>query len=304
MSLDIFKLIQDLINSLFGSKPKGDSSMPDPVDNSSTPVETSPETTPDPGPTPTTSTIPDRNPYSVTGSEFIQANLNLVGAVREANILKEFQEGNIPDFLRNFVEVTVSDGSNTIVYKVMADYLCIGSDEDYVRVPMNPHTAQAIADQYDCTLVTRKMVNDIWKQSVNKLPPKPWGPPYNADMEKTHRIGTHSNTIQKQLTANGQNPFALTSGHKKDVVLTNKLAPNNPAKRVAIYGWIQLNGQPIQGLNPTSHDDKYADYSHGIRLVDNIAVVNGQSMRMRDVFKHPVYSKLVSDEGPLNFLSY
>jgi len=310
MSLDIFKLIQDLIGGLFGSKSKENVSVPidnsPPTTNPQTQVVSAPVTSPisNTSPVTTSSPIPNRNPYSVTGSGFIQANMNLVGAAREANILREFQEGNIPDFLRNFVDIKVTDGINTIIYKVMPDYLSIGSDEDYVRVPMNPHTAQSIADQYDCTLITRKMVNDIWKRSVNKLSPKPWGPPYNADMEKTHRIGTHSNTIQKQLTSANLNPFSLTSGHKKDVVLTNRLAPNNPNRRVAIYGWIQLNGKPIQDLNPSSHDDKYADYSHGIRLADNIAVVNGQPMRMKDVFKHPTYSKLVSDEGPLNFLSY
>lgn len=309
MSLDIFSLIKNLLDSLFGAKTKGTPIMPAPVDN--IPVTPEPEEVTSSGvdgnntPAPALlSSIPERNPNSMTGSEFIQANLNLVGATRETNILKEFQEGNMPDFLRSFVEITVTDGTNTIVYKAMSDYLCIGSDDDYVRMPMNPHTAQSIADQYDCTLVTRKMVNDIWKQSVNKLAPKPWGPPYNADMEKTHRIGTHSKWIQDQLTTSGKDPFALTSGHKKDVVITNKLAPNNPQKRVAIYGWIQLNGQPIQGLNPTSHDDKYADYSHGIRLVDNNVVVNGQSMRIRDVFKHATYCKLISDEGVLNFLSY
>lgn len=274
--------------------------MPDPVIPD--PIEPQqPEEVPVPAPDPISS-IPSRNANAVTGSEWIQANLNLGGAVREANILKEFKEGNIPDFLRNFAEVTVTNGVDTITYKVMTDVLCIGRDDDYVRMPMNPHTAQSIADLYDCTLITRKMSNDIWKHSVNKLEPRPWGPPYDADMERTHRIGTHSNTIQKQLA--GKDPFALTSGHKKDVVLTNRLAPHNAAKRVAIYGWIQLNGKPIQDLNPSSHDDKYADYSHGIRLVDNIATVNGTAMRMADVFKHPAYSKLVSDEGILNFLSY
>lgn len=274
--------------------------MPDPVIPDSAESQ-QPEEVPVPAPDPISS-IPSRSENAVTGSEWVKANINLGGATREANILKEFKEGNIPDFLRNFTEVTVTNGSDSITYKVMTDFLCIGNDEDYVRVPMNPHTAQYIADQYDCTLITRKMSNDIWKNAVNKLEPKPWGPPYDLDMEKTHRIGTHSNTIQKQLA--GKDPFALTSGHKKDVVLTNKLAPSNSAKRVAIYGWIQLNGKPIQDLNPSSHDDKYADYSHGIRLVDNIATVNGQAMRMRDVFKHPTYSKLVSDEGILNFLSY
>jgi hypothetical protein len=184
----------------------------------------------------------------------------------------------------------------------MTDVLCIGQNNDYVRMPMNPHTAQAIANQYDCTLPTRKMVNDIWSAAANKLEPKPWGPPFDGTMLNTYRIGVHNTTIQNQLA--GLNSSALISGHKKDVVLTNRLAPNNPNKRVAIYGWIQTNGQAIQGLNPVSHEDTYADYSHGIRMIANDVMVNGNVMRMKDVFADPALSVLVSDEGPLTFTSY
>jgi hypothetical protein len=56
----------------------------------------------------------------------------------------------------------------------------------------------------------------------------------------------------------------LLAGHKKDLVLTRKLAtrPN----RVAIYGWHQLSGEPIQPVS-TVHVAEYADYSHGVRLI-------------------------------------
>jgi len=246
--------------------------------------------------------IPARDPGAATGSSFIQTNMNLYGNVREAHILNEFLHGNIPDFLRDFTPVTAVDGANKITYLVMSDVLSIGTDADYVRMPMNPHSAQAIADKYDCTLPTRKMVNDIWSQSVNKLIPLPWGAPFTIDIMYTHRIGTHNQRIDEQLV--GKDPHALTSGHKKDVVLTNRLAPNNPGKHVAIYGWMQLNGVPIQGLNPDSHADYYADYSHGIRLISNDVMVNGIPMRMQDVFADPKLSLLVSDEGPLSFLRY
>lgn len=248
------------------------------------------------------SLIPSRDPGAVTGSKFVQNNMNLTGSAREAHILDEFMHGNIPDFLRNFAQVTVTENGNTITYLVMPDFLSIGSDSDYVRTPMNPLTAQKIADKYDCTMPTRKMVNDIYKQSTNKLEPKPWGPPYDADMEKTHRIGTHNKTIQAQLA--GLDFTKLTSGHKKDVVLTNKLHPKNPNKRVAIYGWIQPNGQPIQGLNPVSHEDTYADYSHGIRLIANDVMVNGNPMHIKDVFSDPKLCSLISDEGILLFQKY
>src|SRR5574338_890414 len=246
--------------------------------------------------------IPTRDPGAVSGSQFIQNNINLGGAVREQNIFNEFMHGNVPDFLRDFTEVKYSDGNNIITYLVMTDYLSIGSNEDYVRMPMSPLTAQKLANKFDCTLPTRKMVKDIWNQSENKLIPLPWGPPYNADMERTHRIGTHSQRIDAQLS--GRNKFALTSGHKKDVVLTNRLYPNNPARRVAIYGWIQLSGIAIQDLNPTSHGDTYADYSHGIRLIANDVIVNGNPMRIQEVFADPRLAPLVSDEGVLRFTRY
>ena len=246
--------------------------------------------------------IPNRDPGAITGSVFIEENMKLTGATRESNILHEFLGGNVPDFLRNFTAVEVTAGTDSITYLVMPDYLCIGTDSDYVRMPMNPHTAQAIATKFDCTLPTRKMVNDIWKSSVNKVAPLPWGPPYDSSMMSTERIGIHNGRVQAQLA--GKDFKALLSGHKKDVVLTNRLYPNNPNKRVAIYGWIQLNGQAIQGLNPVSHEDTYADYSHGIRMIANDVIVNGNPMRMKDVFADAKLSALVSDEGPLKFTSY
>ena len=246
--------------------------------------------------------IPGRDPGAVTGSMFIQNNMKLSGTTRENNILHEFLGGNIPDFLRDFTAVEVLGAAGQITYLVMPDYLSIGSNDDYVRMPMNPLTAQAIADKFDCTLPTRKMVNDIWKISVNKVSPLPWGPPYDYSMMSTERIGIHNERIQKQLE--GKDHTKLLSGHKKDVVLTNKLYPGNPSKRVAIYGWIQSNGQPIQGLNPVSHEDTYADYSHGIRLIANDVIVNGNPMRIKDVFADTKLSALISDEGSLKFTRY
>lgn len=245
--------------------------------------------------------IPARADDAVTGYEFCQKNMSNSIADREKNILNEFLSGNIPNFLRNFCSVKISIGNDYILYTVLADYLSIGNDTDYVRMPMNPHTAQAIADKYDCTLPTKKMVNDIWAQSANKLVPLPWGPPYDASMMNTNRYIVHNSKIQKQLE--NKDFKSLTSGQKKDVILTNKLAPNNPQKRVAIYGWIQSNGQPIQ-VHPSAHEDTYADYSHGIRLVANDVVVNGNPMRIQDVFKDSKLCNLLTDEGPLNFLRY
>lgn len=246
--------------------------------------------------------IPVRNPNSITGSQFIQNNINIKGNIREQNILNEFLSGNIPDFLRNFKAIDVISGNNILTFLTMSDYLSIGSNQDYVRMPMSPLTAQQIANKYDCSLPTRSMVNTIWKNSANKLNPKPWGPPYDQSMSDTYRYGVHNTTINNQLI--NKNYAELTSGHKKDVVLTNKLYPNNPNHKVAIYGWIQSNGTPIQGLNPSDHSSDYADYSHGIRLICNDVMVNNVPRRLIDIFHDSKLSSLISDEGILNFTKY
>ena len=112
----------------------------------------------------------------------------------------------------------------------------------------------------------------------------------------------HNNIINNQLIHLDYRQ--LTAGHKKDIVLTNKLAPNNPARRVAIYGWFNNDGSPIQGLNPADHDDLYEDYSHGVRMIANDVIINGNPMRIQDVFKDQILNKLVSDEGILAFTRY
>lgn len=246
--------------------------------------------------------IPVRNPSAVTGSQFMEQNMKLGGDVREKNIVNELLTGNVPDFLRNLAEVTVSNANGKITFYVMTDYVCIGTNEDYVRIPMSPLSAQKVADAFGCTLPTRKMVDDIWKNAAIKLAPLPWGPPYDASMHSTDRYVKHNAKIQKQLA--GKDFTKLIAGHNKDVVLTNRLAPNNPKKRVAIYGWFNADGTVIQGLNPTSHEDTYADYSHGIRFISRKVLVNGVEKDIVDVFKDPILSGLVSDEGILSFVRY
>lgn len=244
--------------------------------------------------------IPIRDHGAVSGSQFVNDNKMLSGAPREKEILEEFLSGNVPEFLRDFAEVRVTVGDDTITYLVTSDYLCLGSDEDYIRMPMSPLTAQKIANKYDCSLPTRKMVNDIWKAADIKLTPKTIPP--DSLMSSTVRYAQHSDLVDGQLGT--FDPKSLIAGHKKDVVLTNKLAPNNPRKRVAIYGWFYANGKVIQDLNPSDHDDMYADYSHGVRLIINDVIVNGELMRLQDVFAHPKLSALVSDEGVLKFTKY
>lgn len=241
------------------------------------------------------SPIPPRPKDALTGSAFLKKTAALSIADREKQILAEISSGNIPDFLRTFAEVTatVADTtgtSHTIAYSVLPDYLAVGSNEDFVRIPMNSHTAQKIADLFECSLITRKMVDTLWKQAPVKLAPIPMTP--GAQMLSNDYFGKHQKLIE---TARAGKPLgALTVGQKKDVVISNKLVAK--PKSVAIYGWHKLTGVPIQPLS-TVHEWTYADYSHGVRLAARTAKVDGKPMLVTDVLKSATLHPLLSDEG-------
>ena len=88
----------------------------------------------------------------------------------------------------------------------------------------------------------------------------------------------------------------MIAGQKKDLVVTNRLW--RKAGRVAIYGWRTGAGAPIQPLS-TVHGARYADYSHGVRLVGALAYVNGQPRSIFDVLGDPSLAGIASDEGPI-----
>ena len=153
-------------------------------------------------------------------------------------------------------------------------------------------TAQKICDRFNMLLPTRKMVNDIYKQANVKLPPSPMKA--GNEMAGINYYVRHQATVEGQLR--GASREALIAGHKKDIVNTNKLV-DRPLQ-VAIYGWHRMDGNPIQPLSLV-HINTYADYSHGVRLIQESMVVDGSVMRVRDVLRDPQLNVLISDEGPV-----
>jgi hypothetical protein len=243
-----------------------------------------------------TSSIPARLDSAPTGSAFLTSHMNSYYSTLESDAITEILTGNVPTFWRDFSPINISG----LTYLVSPDYLCLGSDDDYIRMPLSGTGAQLIASAFHCSLPTVKMVNDIYAQSTNKLVPKPFGPPYDSSMMSAGRIQWMNDQVNKQLASKDR--FALSEGHKKNVVLTNKLSPNNPQKRVAIYGWFNADGSVIQNLNPSTHEISYFDYSHGIRLVADLCTYNGNVVKLSDAFKQ--YPHLLSNEGELTFLKY
>jgi hypothetical protein len=168
----------------------------------------------------------------------------------------------------------------------------IGTDEDFVRIPMSPITAQRLADLFGYVLPTKELVDAIYGAAALKLAPIPL--PAGPHMMSNDYYRRHHEAVEKQRAGRGAG--VLVAGHKKDVVATKRLVQR--PDRVAIYGWHRPDGRPIQPLSLV-HEASYADYSHGIRWVSSTMVVDGVERPIADVARDPVLAGLVSDEGPL-----
>jgi hypothetical protein len=181
-----------------------------------------------------------------------------------------------------------------VTYRVFPDYLAIGSDDDYCRIPMGPLSAQKIADFYNATLPTRKLVNHIYNNAEIKLAPVSYWPVANEN-EKVYMFVKHNSAIDSQLQAAGGHPGQLVAGIKKDLVLSNKISDSTRTHHVTIYGWHKLDGMPIQPLT-NIHIDSYVDYSHGVRLIDRRIKIDSTYFDISEILKDQTLFRLISDE--------
>ena len=242
-----------------------------------------------------------RKADAMSGSEFANAiaDTSLTLEARESLIFSEIKKGNVPNFLRKlkFIKdsATIDQKVYTINYYVLPDYLAIGSDENFFYVPMTSILAQKIADLTKANLPTRQMVNRIYQNAAIKLEPQPIPP--NKLMTTVPVFIKHNELVNAQLTpyfSEHQNS-SLTAGHKKDIVISNKIY-GEKSNRVVIYGWHKLDGKPIQPLY-NKHVNTWADYSHGVRLIQNKVWVNGKKMKVAKVLADPKLNVLLSGEG-------
>lgn len=245
------------------------------------------------------SAIPKRSPTAPKGAEFIQLVHGLPDTARETEIALQLRAGNLPEFLRHLKPVRLyserGDGRvSEITLCVARDYLSIGSDEDFLRIPMGLPTAITTAISFGFVLPTKRMVDAIYAQAEIRLVPQPL--PAGDEMRSTAYYADHNERITAQRTVMNAPLDALMAGHKKDLVMTGRLWAK--PGRVAIYGWHQPDGLPIQSLS-TVHGARYADYSHGVRMVSPVAYVDGEPRSLLELLEDPEFTGVLSDEGPI-----
>lgn len=248
--------------------------------------------------------IPERPAYAIEGSDFVAQVTCLSIRDRETAVVREILSGNVPSFSRKLGSLKISqnvDATNyELIYFVACDYMAIGSDQDYLYIPLTPSTAQYLADKLNCSLPTRKVVDNIYANSEIALSPQPIPP--SDKMTTIQVFEQHSDSIEQQFYISGfdRSATGIVAGHKKDIIISNKIYdPDKTNERVVIYGWHLSENNPIQAVY-NGHTAMYADYSHGVRLVSNIAYINGDPIHLDDILRDPNLSILLSSEGVIS----
>jgi len=238
--------------------------------------------------------LPARPAGAMAGSEFMRRTSGLSDADRDRAAVAEIERGNVPSFLARLTPVEIAGGASgsgvAATLWVTPDYLAIGSDADFVYVPLSYPSATLVADRFASVLPTAKMVDAIYEQSAHQLPPLPL--PAGPQMRSNAYLSRHQQGIDAQRA--GLPLGVLIAGHKKDLVLSNRL--HRLPGRVAIYGWHRAADRPIQPLS-TVHGAGYVDYSHGVRLVSASVVVNGRVRSIYEALQDSLVAPVLSREG-------
>jgi len=255
----------------------------------------------DSGPPPRDLDLPPRAPNAI-GGEGLAAHLQgMELADREEQVYREFTAGNVPSWFRRLRPVTVErsiDGTeHQVTFWVAPDYLAVGSDEDYLHVPLSPQTAQRIADLLDASLPTPFMVDQVWRAAGSRLAPQRIPPQDSVQSVRTvgHFV-RHTSVIQGQRMLKHVSPDAFVAGHKKDIVLSPEVQAN--PGNVAVYGMHGTDGTPTQGLSATGRSE-WVYYNHGVRLVDRRILVDGVEEDLVQLLRDPALARLLSTVGPL-----
>lgn len=240
--------------------------------------------------------LPARDPAAPTGTAFARTTADLDAPARHAAAVEQILAGNVPSWLRRLVPVRL--GAATLW--VTPDYVAVGSDDDFLRMPLGKPAAAALCRATSTWLPTATLVDSIWQQAPLRLAPRPIPP--SPQMTSNAVFLEHQQLVQAQLDSLDEGAQRLRrgellAGHKKDLVLTPRLAAR--PGRVAIYGWHYLSGEPIQPVS-TVHGADYADYSHGIRLVYGRLRVDGEEHDLAAWLADPQNAAAISPDGPVD----
>ncbi|HKY63503.1 MAG TPA: hypothetical protein VJR29_08800 [bacterium] len=228
---------------------------------------------------------------------------------RENAILEQIELGNVPEFLRRPKAVTIKgpDGGEVKTY-VMPDYIAIGSNEDFVRVPLSPILAQALARKYDWCLPTKTIVEETYAQAGKRVVGPSYSHPeeFQANSAYLDSAGFYLRSdldIKAQLK--GVALGTLVAGGKKELVVSPQVAVRyaggKAGEAIDFYGLYGADEIPIQRTPGHGREAGYrhTEYALGVRFVSPVLVVTKKSgekvvMRMDKALQDPEIAKIFS----------
>lgn len=243
----------------------------------------------------------------IGGKEFIRSTDRLRFLTRDSMIVEQVLAGNIPDSLKFFRKIIFYTSDSNSKHKVemlaLPDYLAVGTNEDFIRVPMGPVAAQQVADSLYCSLPTSKLVDEIAAASEGAIDPFPFRPVGDRNCQPW-TFEDSNNAINALYKVKGYHFGQFISGLKKDVIISTLAEDTTKPCRVVIYGWHYPDGTHIQ--NSTNvHVNFYTDYSHGIRLIYRIIKIDGKEYDIQKVLTDPQMFRILSkEETPMKKATY
>ncbi len=225
----------------------------------------------------------DRAAGAATGGAFIGDLGERPAGSREARIVNEIAAGNLPDHLREYVPIAFTRGGMEVELYMTSDVLSIGSNDDYMPIPMHGPSAEAVAESVGALLPTNAMVRLRWENADYRFRPAPQGA--SARMTHPSVYADHGRAYDREGTEG-----ALVAGVAKLVLID----PTMSGGRLGYGGWTEPNGHQIQDPG-RAHGETYADYSHGVALTAPFVRINGTFYATEDILAHPVLYRLISE---------
>lgn len=226
------------------------------------------------------------------------------GPARDAEVLALIKSGKIQPWDWKPVDCSKDGHSCTVFVSDQPLQLADGAKRLIFTV-MHP-TAERIAMYLGGAFLPTKLISDLsYEQADHKLAPAPRK--YGPTMDDTLEMAKHSAVVLKQI--GGRKGLIRDGG--KDWITTNKL--DGAPSKAANYGWHAPPGSAFYAIakyktaggakyiqpRSTFHSTAHTDYSQNMRLVKSTAIVDGKTMPLDALMRHPKLSKLVSDEGPI-----
>ncbi|MDD3911059.1 MAG: hypothetical protein PHZ22_02575 [Bacteroidales bacterium] len=259
--------------------------------------------------------------YNMRG-EYI--SINPVGIRRrDSLIVRQILEGNVPDSMKYFKKIIFTTDivdsipilrrKHSVEIQVLPDYLTIGTNEDFIRMPMTPQAAIEIADSLYCSLPTAYLVDKIADAAEGSIEPFPFRPVKDRNCQP-YVFEDSNNAINALFKVKCYHFGQIINGLKKDVILSCKTnyyrelkdgdstscaakdyTPEGTSRYETIYGWRRENGKNIQP-SYSKHVNWYVDYSHGIRLIYRIIKIDGKKYDIYEVLQNSKLYRIISDE--------